>query len=201
MLYWPSYHADLAKYGVEKERGKEVGTLDTIGQFFGVIGPLIGGLIIGFFGFNVLFVVVSCVLLASTIPLFTTKEKFISQENFSYKNCFERLFAQRNRKNMWKFMGLGEEIISFVVWPIFVFLIIKNYSVIGGLISLAVLISIFVTSYVGYSFDNGNGKKILRKSLILHIILWFIRGFINTMAGIFLIELLVKLFIKEFVFL
>ncbi|MDO9399462.1 MAG: MFS transporter [bacterium] len=193
MLYWPSYHADFAKYGVEKERGKEVGILDSISQLFGAIGPLIGGLIIVFFGFNVLFIVVSCVLLASAIPLFTTKEKFISQEKFYYKKCFERLFSQRNRKCMWKFMGIGEEMISFVVWPIFIFLIIKNYSIIGGLISLSILISIFVTSYMGYSFDNGNGKKMLRKNLILFFILWLVRGFINTTAGIFLLELFNKI--------
>lgn len=90
-------------------------------------------------------------------------------------------------------MGFGEEIIYFIVWPIFIFLIIKDYSVIGGLITISFLISILTTSYIGYSFDNGNGKKILRKSLFLYFILWLIRGFINTQVGFFLIELFSKI--------
>ncbi|PKL72722.1 hypothetical protein CVV26_00450 [Candidatus Kuenenbacteria bacterium HGW-Kuenenbacteria-1] len=192
-LYWPSYHANLAKYGIEKERGKEVSALNVIDLLFGAIGPILGGLIITSFGFNILFIIVACILLVSVIPLFTTKEKFISKEIFSYKKCFERLFALGNRKAMWKFMGLGEEMIYLIIWPIFIFLIIKNYSVIGGLMTLSLLISVFATSYIGYSFDNGNGKKILRKNLILYFILWLIRGFISTPVGFFLIELFSKI--------
>ncbi|MEK9130146.1 MAG: MFS transporter [Patescibacteria group bacterium] len=188
-LCWPSYHANFAKYGVDEERGKEVGIINIIDLTFGAVGPLLGGLIIVSFGFNILFIIVACILSASIIPLFTTKEQFVSRKNFSYKDCFKRLFCQKNRKDMWKFMGFGEEIIHLIIWPIFIFLSIKNYSIIGGLISLSLIVSIFVTSYIGYSFDNGNGKKMLKKSLFLHFILWLARGFINSPIGFFLIEL------------
>ncbi|MBI4652851.1 hypothetical protein HY750_01205 [Candidatus Kuenenbacteria bacterium] len=193
MLYWPSYHANFAKYGIKEELGKEVGALKIIGLIVGVIGPFIGGLIIAFFGFNILFIIVACILFVSIIPLFTTKEKFIAQK-FSYKNCFKRLFSKKNKKAMWKFIGIGEELVDLVLWPIFIFLIIKNYSILGGVISLSILISIFATFYIGYSFDNGKGKKILRKSLMPYFIFWIIRGFIKTISGVFIIELFARIF-------
>ncbi|MFH1837896.1 MAG: hypothetical protein ABH808_00115 [Candidatus Kuenenbacteria bacterium] len=193
MLYWPSYHANFAKYGIKEQIGKEIGALRTIGLLVGVIGPFIGGLIIVSFGFDALFVVVACILFVSIIPLFTTKEKFISQK-FSYKDCFKRLFFEKNKKSMWKFIGIGEELVDLVLWPIFIFLIIKNYFTIGGLISLSILISVFATFYIGYSFDNGKGKKILRKSLIPYFIFWIIRGFTKTIAGVFIIELFARIF-------
>jgi MFS family permease len=193
MLYWPSYHANFAKYGIKEQIGKEIGALKIIGLLIGVIGPFIGGLIIASFGFNVLFIIVSCILFVSIIPLFTTKEKFISQK-FSYKDCFKRLFSKENKKNMWKFIGIGEELINLVLWPIFIFLIIKNYSILGGVVSLSILVSVFATFYIGYSFDNGNGKRILRKSLFPYFIFWIIRGFIKNISGIFIIELFARIF-------
>lgn len=192
-LYWPSYHANLAKYGVEEERGKEVGALRIIGLLVGVVGPFIGGLIITSFGFNILFIIVASILFVSIIPLFTTKEKFISQK-FSYKDCFNFLFSKKNKKDKWKFIGIGEELIDLVLWPIFIFLIIKNYFVIGGLVSSSILLSIFATFYIGYSFDNGGGKKILKKSLLPYFIFWFIRGFVKTIVGVFFVEFFARIF-------
>jgi len=192
-LYWPSYHANFAKYGTKEQLGKEVSALRIIGLLIGVISPFIGGLIITTFGFNVLFIIISCILFVSVIPLFTTKEKFISQK-FSYLDCFKRLFSKKNNKSMWKFIGIGEELVDLVLWPIFIFLIIKNYFIIGGVISLSILTSIFATLYIGYSFDNGNGKKILRKSLLPYFIFWIIRGFIKTISGVFVIELFARIF-------
>ncbi len=192
MLYWPSYHANFAKYGTKEEIGKEIGVLRIIGSLIEMSGPIIGGLIITFLGFKILFLIAGCILFISIIPLVITKEKFISK-NFSYKDCFKYLFFQKNRKTMWKFIGIGEELIDLVLWPIFIFLIIQNYSIMGGLISLSILISIFITFYIGYFFDNGNGKKILRKSLLPYFIFWAMRGFIKTISGVFLIEFFARI--------
>lgn len=87
-LYWLSYHANLSKYGVEEERGKEVGALNVIDLLFGAIGPLLGGLIIVSFGFNILFIIVACILFVSIIPLFSTKENFVSKDFFFLQRLF-----------------------------------------------------------------------------------------------------------------
>ncbi len=114
VIYWPAYHANLAFYGNQKNRGREVGFFRIIGFVVAIIGPLLGGIIINRFNFPALFVIVSMLFIVSVIPMFTTKEKF-RPGRFLFFRAFRRLFKKENRKKLWGYFALGEDAIVAVV--------------------------------------------------------------------------------------
>ena len=80
-LYWPAYHGDFAEFSDRTSRGRQAASMETITMFVYVLGPFVGGFILKFFSFNVLFLVVSLLFLASNLPLLITKEKVTKEED------------------------------------------------------------------------------------------------------------------------
>jgi len=185
ILFWPSYHTDFAHYSAFGYKGRELGTLSLIATLAAVMGPIIGGVILTKFGFEVLFVVVSVVSLVSAAPLFSTREKF-HPHAFSYKQAFKRLvrpYLHYKRKDAVSYIGYGEELIEAVGWPIFIFLIIEKFYLMGILVSAVILSISFVSLYVGKLSDTLNkdgNRKLLNFSAILLAVSCFLRPFASN---------------------
>ncbi|MFZ2970414.1 MAG: MFS transporter [Minisyncoccia bacterium] len=194
ILFWPAYHTDFAHYSKSGYRGRELGTLSFVSTISTIIGPIIGGIILSKFGFEVLFVIVSIVSLISAIPLFSTREKFLPH-NFSYRRAFRRLitpYDHYKRKNSIAYFGYGEEIIVAIGWPIFIYLIIEKFYLMGLLIGVVTIAMSVVSLYVGKLSDtlNMEGKKhLMNFSAVLRCILSFFRSFSGNWLGILLIDI------------
>ena len=98
-LYWIGYHVDFSIFSDKKNRGEEIGTTRIINSIFHVFGPIIGGLILTFIGFQALFVTVSVLLLASAIPLFFSKDI-----HKPVPLSFKRIFKGQQIKDAFVFM-------------------------------------------------------------------------------------------------
>ncbi|MCK4919130.1 MAG: MFS transporter [Candidatus Pacebacteria bacterium] len=197
ILFWPSYHTDFAHYSKSGYKGRELSILSLTSTIAMIAGPVVGGLILTKFGFEVLFIIVSIISLISAIPLFTTREKF-EPHKFSYKKSWRRFLNPYNhykRKDSISYFGYGEEFVAMVAWPIFIFLIIKEFYLMGIIMSV-VIISISITSlYVGKLSDilSRKGKrKLLKYSTILLAISWFLRPFALNWLSILLVDIFSK---------
>jgi len=173
-IYWAAHHADFAYYGKNGQRGREVGTLRGLMRASAVAAPFLGGLILKFYDFGILFLVVSILLFVSLIPLFTTKEKF-KPRTFSYLSSFKRLFLRKNKKRFLGLMGFGEGIVGIAIWPIFIYLVLADYLKLGSLISLATLITVIAIFYISRLTDRMNRKTITKTGSILCSISWLAR--------------------------
>jgi MFS family permease len=195
ILFWPAYHADFAHYSTSGYRGRALSMLSFVSTFSTIIGPIIGGYILSRFGFEVLYLTVSIISLASIIPLFTTKEQF-QPHIFSYRKALERIFTPHDhykRKDFWAYFGFGEEIIGAVAWPIFIFLIIEKYYLMGIIIGISTIALSFISLYVGKlsdTLDVGGRKKLLYSGEALRFISWFLRPFAANWLGVLLIDVL-----------
>jgi len=69
MLYWIPYNTDLAKFSGVKNRGKQLGILDSVATFLGVIIPVAAGFLIKEFGFKPVFILVIVLILSAILPL------------------------------------------------------------------------------------------------------------------------------------
>ncbi|MDF1497869.1 MAG: MFS transporter [Patescibacteria group bacterium] len=196
-LFWPAYHTDFAHYSSKGYKGRELGTLSLISTIVTIIGPVIGGIILSKFGFETLFIVVSLISLISVIPLFITREKF-EPHIFSYKQAFNRFlkpYNQYKRKNSIAYFGYGEEIISAVAWPIFIFLLIEKFYLIGLLMTVVVLFASISCLYVGKlsdTLEKEGRRKLFFSSTIFYAITWFLRPFVVNWLGILLIDFISK---------
>lgn len=160
-IFRVAYHADIASYGSLGYRGREVGMMSFFETLAGIAGPLLGGLILSFYGFNALFVVVSFLALASIFPMLFTQREFQSG-NFSYREAFSNFLNPKDnysRRDSLAFAGYGEEIVVSVLWPIFVFLTLPDYHIIGFLSTSALFLVAVFKLYAGKLSDQFSSLK------------------------------------------
>lgn len=192
-LYWPGYHADFAVYSNDGDRGREISNLAMVMSFTAVAGPFIGGILVHFFGFPVLFMIAAVAILASNVPLLSTKEIFGPAKNFSYFGAYRRLANRDNISKFFAYLGYGEELIFMVVWPVFIFTIVKNNLSVGSLVAGATLLMMAILLYVGKLTDNGNKLSVLKGGVIVSVVSWIMRIFMATPFGVFAAETITRI--------
>ncbi|MCH7492434.1 MFS transporter [Patescibacteria group bacterium] len=178
-LYWPAYHADFAVFSSQGQRGREVGYLETASMAVFVIGPFIGGAILEWTSFSVLFIVGAILFVLSALPLLQIKE-IHSKVDISYGDLFRRLVDKQHRRSFVAYLGFGEELIVLTVWPIFIFTIVGSFLEIGILVSLATLVTGVLVLYFGRISDRYSRVGIIRIGSIIYFISWLVRGFARS---------------------
>jgi len=173
-LFWIAFHEDFANFSDKKGRGNEVGLWYSFSILSGLIGPLLGGVILTFLNFSVLFVLVAVLTLLSSVPLFFSKD-IKRKSNFDYN-----FLKHVNFRDMISFIGVGVRgIVSVVFWPIFVFMILGAYLKVGSLITVVGLITAIFSFIVGRLSDTTFRKrKLIKIGSVSHSLVWFVKIFI-----------------------
>lgn len=187
MFYWPAYHGDFAKYSVDGEQGREIGNLTILEALVYVAGPVVGGLILQFYGFKALFIVAAIVMILSNIPMLLTKEK-LSPQPFDYWGAFRRLFARENRRKFMSLLGFGEEFVVLIIWPIFMFVIIKDYLDLGVITAVSTLVTLLIYLYIGKLTDKKGHGVLLRVGEVAYFFVWMLRSVASSVGGILLLD-------------
>ncbi len=191
-FYWPSYHADFARFSDDREEGREISALTVANSIVYIIGPTLAGFIIVTWGYGALFTFASIIFLASNIPTLITKEKF-EPHGFSYIKAYRNLLSKKNRKKFFAYLGFGEELIVLVVWPVFISIIIASAFDLGLIVTLATFVTTLITLYIGKMSDKKNKRSILAIGSSFYSLAWFIRIFITNTLGIFFVDTLSRL--------
>lgn len=191
-LYWPGYHADFARFGIDGARGREISNLVVLSSLVSILGPAFGGIVIETVGFKVLFIIASFLILISNLPLLVTPEKF-EPVPFSYKEAMKNLVKPENRRQFFAYMGFGEEHIASFLWPIFIFLMVKEYVSIGFLISASVLVATVLTLYIGRVTDEESRHEVLKIGTIFTFFTWLMRILVVSGLGVFMADSLYRI--------
>lgn len=187
MLYWPAYHSDFALFSGSGEQGRQISNLLVLESIVLIIGPLFGGILLEYTNFNVLFTVASILMVLSNLPMLITKEKFESVE-FSYFEAYRRLFSLENRKRLMALLGFGEELLALTVWPIFIYLTIKDFLGLGVLTSVAIFLTTLVFLYIGRAADQKDGKALMKYGIMFYFFSWLLRLFSRSILGVFILD-------------
>lgn len=186
-FFWVPYHIDFTKSSNKKQRGMQVGFSKIIASVFAAMGPIVGGLILAFFGFPILFIIVIIFLIGSIIPLFLTKE--IHQRfHFSLKEFFQG----QKLKEILGFISHGAEMrLGWVVWPLFIFLFIlgEKYISLGIVSSLALFSGMIFIFIAGKLSDTKGRKNILKIGTITNAIVWIVKSFIVTPLQVIIVDI------------
>lgn len=186
-FYWPAYHADFARFSSNKYRGREVSLLAVIISIVFILGPVLGGILITVGGFKLLFIIAALSFLASNVPLLVTKEVF-RPKPFAYSDVFKKMVGKKERQSFLAYLGFGEELVFMVIWPIFISLIVISYFSIGLLMTLATLLTVIITFYLGKLTDTENKKQILKTGVLINLLAWFLRIFFAMPLGVFFLD-------------
>jgi hypothetical protein len=179
-FYWVGMHLVFHHASDKKNRGAEFGKRAGVSILATMSGPLIGGLLIKFVGFRIVFVLVSLILLLSSLFLFLSKEDYIKY-HFNFRSLFD--------KNHWQyplvFMARGmRSMAAGVVWPLFIFVILNDYLSLGFVGFLLSGLSAILVLIMGKFSDHTSKRKIILWTTGFESLSWFLRAFVSTVGQV-----------------
>ena len=174
-IFWIAFHVDFSLFSEEKKRGKQLGRFYSFALLAGLVGPMIGGVLLTFSGFTVLFIIVSLLILSSAVPLLFTKDvkrNYTISWNFLKAGSFKDLVS---------YASLGAKImVSLVFWPIFIFAILKLYVAMGSLFTFLGVLSLIVVNVVGKLSDIFDKRQLIRWFSWPNAFAWILCSFVRT---------------------
>jgi len=189
-IYWLSFHTDFVKNSDGKNRSREV-SLWFIMAYLGIlIGPILGSIIITFTGFLTLFILSILLLLLSAVPLFLSPE-IHEPVSFSYKNIFK---GHSIRETLGYVLYGMRVIMANFALPLFIFITLGKYIELGGIASLAALVSMGLGYFVGRTARTEKKEKLFfRYGALFHSAGLFFLLFIKTFLQMIVINIYLAL--------
>lgn len=189
IMYWIPLHTDLAKFTDKGDLGKELSMMEVSTLILGAIGPLLSGLILSKYNYDVLFIIATFVFIIALMPLIflpRTEESF----SWSYFETWKEFFSHKRRKSVLAYIGDGAEgAVGIVIWPIFIWeLLDGNFFEVGAISSLIVFVTIFLQLMVGKFVDGGDKRKMLKWGSCLYALGWIVKIFVLTAFHIFIVS-------------
>lgn len=179
-FFWIPFHLDVARFSKKKKRGKQISTYVILTTIAGALGPIIGGLILTFFNFSILFILVSILLFLSLLPLTFSKEI-----KTTHKFSFLRFLKVGSFRKMIGAAGHGSSGTLYeIFWPLFIFLIIKDYIGVGGVSSIIYIVSLAGAVIAGFLVDKFNRYFLLKVSSIFYSIVIFAMTLVKSILGV-----------------
>lgn len=184
LLFNVGYHMDFSSSVDDDHVGQEVGTRYMVGALTQFTSPFIGGIIIGFLGFQYVFLVGSGVLLLAVLPLFFFPRRNLSP-NLHVSSIFKFLKSKTLRPfNLSGFGYATETMVGGIVWPIFIFLSVGSIQKFGGVISIGLLASVMAVYFAGFLSDVGRRRKVLSWTASLFSLVWVFRPLLTGVGVI-----------------
>jgi len=185
---WIPYYMTISEKVDRKHYGETVSKFEIITNIMGGVGPFAGGLIILSFGFNMLYFIAVAIFLISGLVIFL--DDFDRKHmRFNFGKMMKR-FARPGLRRFWlgRFGNAVEETVYTQAWFLFIFLTVSSYTVLGGIQSVSLLVSIIVAWLVGKWVDK-KGPQILNYGVVGNVLNWLLRPFLVSGFFIFLADL------------
>lgn len=188
-MYRMAFDIDFSKVKHTEHGGKEVGYMQIFERIGGVIGPLIGGLIAGFYDPRYTMALAIIILVFSLIPLLATAEPVKRHQVITYKGF---PFKQLRRSLALSSAFQMQEVASVVMWPLFIgaFIVLDStYQVLGALASISTLMAIVSAYSIGKLVDKERGGFLLNVGATINAAVLFCKPFVGSILGIFAINM------------
>lgn len=188
-LYVMAFNVDFSKIKHTEHGGKELGYLQIFERIGAVAGPLVGGLIAGFFDPRYTMLLAIVVLFLSLIPIFMSAEPTRQHQPIILKG----FPLSRHKQDFYVSIAFQlENVISLNIWPLFLgaFILVNNtYAALGVLASVSTAVAIVAVYSIGHLIDDQKGRFLLNTGAIANGILHLFRPFVTTIGQAFGINL------------
>ena len=189
-FFWPAYNTLSALASAKTQRGRQLGLINSISNVAFIVGPVLGGWISQSFGFSTLFITTSVLMVSSSAPLFFTPDiKF--EGWFSLTKFFEFLAA--NKRNFFAYWGYAEDLMLMSLWPILMFIIVKQFLGVGIISTFASLVAAVLMLYIGKLSDKKDKHKLVAETSYFYSVTWFFRFVAVDMISVIIFDSLTKI--------
>lgn len=179
-FYWIPYHTYFIRKAASSEGryGKNVGTRQMLSRLAAASGPLIGAILISFFGFGTLFIVALCVLLSAGIPLLFSKVEHKHGKHNAVNILLKYVKDPRLTYDTIAFASMGIENVFFAILsPILLFSVSQDIAVIGLITSLSIGLSTIISMKIGKTVDDKGPYLMHKLGVTFNTSLYIIRAF------------------------
>jgi MFS family permease len=187
-LFIIGIEVDFSKVKHTEHGGKEISFIMIFERVGASIGPLLGGFIASFINPQLTIFIATLIMVISLVPLFLSSEPVRTKQKLIIKG-----FPWRRHKRDFlsaPFVGV-ENIISIMIWPLFIALTIfqnNSYAAIGVLASVSTALALIAIYLIGRLIDQSKGLIMLKVGAILNAVLHIIRPFIITPLGALIVS-------------
>jgi len=185
-FYWISINSEFVENCDKLHRGEEVGFFLALPIIISIGSPYIGGVVLEFAGFPVLFSLFIALMFISVIPLFLTEDyrKFFG---FEFRDVSFRLV---NRLNVGLFFQGFLLIAEFLLWPLYSYIALGDTISTGLVASLSAMGIAFFTLFAGREADRISRRKMLVVGSSGYFVVWILRYLVATPLEFFVVSFL-----------
>lgn len=172
-LFWFAYHGMFVKAVNEDRFGFHEGICQSLGILTLLVTPILGSLLIFFFGFTSLFLTAGFfVLLAALTLIFSARDKPLHDARF----LTSFTLFKKHPKTFLAYLGWGGETAIYSnLWPVFLILILGDILSYGGIVTIGILFAVLVTFLIGRWVDKSKGSRVLTCGVVLGSFSWLLR--------------------------
>lgn len=202
IFHWVPFQVDFVIFGRRENRTRQVSVSMATMGFMGVVGPVLAGFIVANAGYQTLFGVAIVLMLAAVFSYALVPETD-TKFTWSVGETWRTFFSREHRPVVLAEAAFGAEtVINLVVWPIFLFVILRGNLLEVGIIStIVVAVTILLQLLLGKYLDTHVAalEKTLRLGSVLNAIAWVVKIFILSAVQVFFVGLfhnLVRMFTR-----
>lgn len=186
-FYWPGFHSLMARYADKGQVGREFGMVYSLISLTFIAGPFLAGFLSQHFGFTVTFIVTAIIYAFSVLPLFKAKEVFVPKAYY-YRETWN-LYKTFPKKFL-GYLGFGEELLVLNIWPIFIYIVVKDFEKAGSLATISSLFAAILALIVGKVADQYSKRVLIRLGAFFTAIVWLARSIATNFWNTFFVDTL-----------
>lgn len=195
-FWWNAYHIYFVEMGKNKHFGEAVSIMECLGIAAGMIGPIIGGIILTYFGYPQLLLFCTLFIFGSLIVLFFGKNKTIIPQVKIHK-VFELITI--HKRDFISFVGAGGvDTIYTCIWPIFLFLLVKSYIEVGLIFTGIAVITFFILLVIAKVIDSISKTKMERIGSGIVATTWIGRVLFQNSPLLLVFDAIYRIFYNSF---
>ncbi len=157
-VYWSARHTVISKFFNKSKMAKSLGLIRFLQRLASVIAPVVGALVISWFGYQYLFLaalVFVFLLIVISLQLEVGKER----DRIGLKEFFAWLKEKRFGKLLLTVAGRYMNDINISLWPLYVFLLLGDIKSVGILYSISLFVAMVISLFAGGILDKQKTKK------------------------------------------
>ena len=182
--YWVSMDTVTLKTTEPKKRGNQQGSIYASMWLSTIIAPFVGGFLITWFNYPVLFITSLLLVLIGGLLSFKLKLNVPVKKKIVW---FSKLKGNLP-KHMWLVFLRGMTfVITAFIFPIYIFELSKQELVVGSFGTFLGIIALISTSASGFLIDKYNKKNVLMSFILLQSLSWILFGVLNLPYAFILI--------------
>lgn len=186
-LYWMGLHTDFALAADVRREGAESGVMFIAVRLASVFGPVIGGLVLTIYGFPALFLVALAIVMLSAAPLLRTAD--VKRPEASPWTAYVTLTNVRYAIRF--FVDGFRVVVEGILWPVFIYFVVKDFVGVGAAGSLAILGSALFSGLFGKIADKIGSTRLLRIMALPMAIFYYLMPLAQTEVLVLAISMVI----------